>query len=200
MNAVELIAQVRADGVELAVRGGALVLKGSPDVLERWSGPVKAAKPALLEALGGQRELGELAASSLALTEKEGAVDSAEVHDSPADDTEAEAAELRYAYEERVGIRIYDAGYTRREAERLAFCEIIEQWCERHTLRLPPGSCAGCGEPLADGALDLPNGARVHWEHDREFKCLIAYGFRRKRRAVEALAALGLQPPEGWGT
>jgi len=203
MNAAELIAQVRADGAELAVRGGALVLKGSPDALERWSGPLKAAKVAVLEAIGGQcelGELGELAASSLALAEKEGAGDSAEVHDSPPDDTEAEAAELRCAYEERVGIRIYDAGYTRHEAERLAFCEIIEQWCERHPLRLPPGSCAGCGEPLAAGALDLPDGARVHWEHDREFKCLIAYGFRRKCRAVEALALRGLQPPVGWGT
>jgi hypothetical protein len=196
MNAAELIAHVRADGAELAIRGGALVLKGSPDALKRWSAPLKAAKPAVLEALSGQRELGEhgeLAASSLVLAEKDGAGDSAEVHDGPLD-------ELRYAYEERVGIRIYDAGYTRREAERLAFGEMIEQWCERYPLRLQQVSCAGCGEPLAAGTLELPDGARVHWERDQEFECLIAYGFNRKRRAVEALARRGLQPPVGWGT
>jgi hypothetical protein len=204
MNAAELIAQVRADGAVLTVRGGALVLKGSPDALERWAGPLKAAKPAVLAVLSGQRELGEhgeLAASSFALaeSESEGAGDSAEVHDSPPDGTEAEAAELRYVYEERVGIRIYDAGYTRREAERLAFGEMIEQWCGRHPLPLRPEICAGCGVPLAAGGLNLPDGARVHWEGDHVFDCLIAYGVGRKRRAAKALALCGLQPQLGWG-
>jgi hypothetical protein len=202
MNAAELIAQVRADGAELAVRGGALVLKGSPDALERWSGPLKAAKPAVLEALGGQRELGEhgeLVAPSRLSAEREAVVARADVHDDMPDCREAEAADLRHAYEERVGIRLYDAGYTRHEAERLAYGEIIEQWCDRHPLRLQPGSCAGCREPLATGGLELPDGARVHWEQDQDFRCLIAYGFRRKRRAVEVLALGGLKPPIGWG-
>jgi hypothetical protein len=198
MNAAELIAQVRADGAELAVRGGALVLKGSPDALERWSGLLKAAKSAVLEALGGQRELGEhgeLAAPSKLSPERGAVVTRADVHDDIPDCSEAEAVELRYAYEERVGIRLYDAGYTRHEAERLAYGETIEKWCERHPLRLQPGSCAGCGEPLATGALELPDGARVHWERDQEFRCLIAYGFKRKRRAVQALAVMGIVPP-----
>jgi hypothetical protein len=40
----------------------------------------------------------------------------------------------------------------------------------------------------------LPDGARVHWKRDWEFTYLIAYGFVRKRRAVAALPAFGLQP------
>jgi len=203
MNAVELIAQVRADGAVIAVRGGALVLKGSPEALERWSGPLKAAKPAVLAVLNDQREFGEpreLAAPSKPFAERMGAGAQADVHDELPACMEAEAVELRYGYEERVGIRLYDAGYTRHEAERLAYGETIEQWCERHPLRLQPGRCAGCREPLATGGLELPGGARVHWEQDQDFGCLIAYGFRRKRRAVAALARCGLHPPVGWGT
>jgi hypothetical protein len=201
MNAAELIGLVRAAGAELAVRDGALVLKGPTAAVERWCGPLRAAKPAVLAVLNNQRELGEpreLAAPSKPSAERRGAGAEADVDDLPAC-MEAEAVELRYGYEERVGIRLYDAGYTRHEAERLAYGEIIEQWCERHPLRLQPGSCAGCREPLATGGLELPDGARVHWEQDQDFRCLIAYGFRRKPRAVEVLALGGLQPPVGWG-
>ncbi len=54
--------------------------------------------------------------------------------------------------------------------------------------RTCPGLCAGCGDPLAADALDLPDGARVHWERDQEFTCLIAYGFAESVGG-EALAA-----------
>ena len=203
MNAAELIALIRAAGAELAVRGDALVLKGPPAAVERWSGPLRAAKPAVLAVLSGQREPGEhreLVGPSKLSAERRVVGAQVDVRDDLPECTEAEAVELRSAYEERVGMRLYDAGYRRHEAERLAYGETIEQWCERHPLRLKPGSCAGCHEPLATGALELPDGARVHWQHDQEFRCLIAYGFRRKRRAVEALAMCGLQPPVGWGT
>jgi hypothetical protein len=202
MNAAELVALVRDAGAQLVVRDGALVLKGPPEAVERWSGPLRAAKPAVLALLSSHRELGELrehAPPSNPLAERRGSTARADFHDSLPDHVDAEAVDLRYAYEERVGIRVYDAGYTRREAERLAYGEIIEQWCQRHPFQLHPGSCAGCDELLATGALELPDGAFVHWERDQEFRCLIAYGFRRKRRAVEALALRGLHPPVGWG-
>jgi hypothetical protein len=204
MNAAELIALVRDAGVRLAVRDGALVLKGPSDAVGRWSGPLRAAKPAILALLNSHRELGELrehAAPSNPSAERggRGSTAQADFHGGLPNHTDAEAVDLRYIYEERVGIRLFDAGYSRREAERLAYGEIIEQWCERHPLHLDQGSCAGCGEPLATGALELPDGARVHWEQDQDFRCLIAYGLRRKRHAVEALALRGLQPPLGWG-
>jgi hypothetical protein len=104
----------------------------------------------------------------------------------------------REMYEERAAIRQYNGGYRRDVAERLAWGEVIEIWCDRIALKHPPDTCAGCGEVLAGDSLDLPGGARIHWEPSREFTCLIAYGFARKRRAVEALAALGLVPPSGW--
>jgi hypothetical protein len=202
MNAAELVALVRDAGAQLVIRDGALVLKGTPEAVERWSGPLRAAKPAVLALLSSHRELGELrehAPPPNPSAERRGSTARADFHDGLPHHMDAEAVDLRYAYEERIGIRVYDAGYTRREAERLAYGEIIEQWCQRHPLQLHPGSCAGCDELLATGVLELPDGARVHWERDQEFRCLIAYGFRRKRRAVEALALSGLQPPVGWG-
>ena len=91
-------------------------------------------------------------------------------------------------------------GYRRDVAERLAFGEAVEAWCRRHPQPHDPEICAGCGQPLAGEALDLPDGSRVHWERHREFACLIAAGLRRKARAVKALAAMGLALPPGWRT
>jgi hypothetical protein len=113
---------------------------------------------------------------------------------------ELEGADWREMYEERAAVRQYCGGYHRDIAEWLAWGEVIERWCELHPMSQQPGICAGCSELLGGVALDLCDGARVHWERRREFACLIAYGAERKRRAVEALAALGLQPPMGWGT
>ena len=79
-----------------------------------------------------------------------------------------------------------------------AFCECIEAWCRLHPLLHDPTICAGCRQQLADDVLDLSDGSRVHWERHREFACLIAAGFRRKERAVAALAVIGILPPFGW--
>lgn len=102
---------------------------------------------------------------------------------------------LRDWFEERAAIRQFEGGYSRDMAERLAYGELVEAWCESHPIAHDRWRCAGCGESLTGEALDLPDGARVHWERQREFACLISYGFMRKRRAPEALATLGLSPP-----
>ena len=100
-------------------------------------------------------------------------------------------------YEERAAIREFDAGYPRPMAERLAFNETVDRWHRLFGARPDPARCAGCGE-LVSGreVLQLPGGARVHV--DSEYVCLIEYGRRWRRSAIEALAALGLIPPEEW--
>ena len=113
----------------------------------------------------------------------------------PADPTEA--ANLRELYEERAAIRQHDGHWPRDLAERLAFAECVEDWCRRHPLLHDTAICAGCGETLAGERLVLADGAAVHF-HGQQFDCLIGYGFARKRRAVKALAAMGLAPPPGW--
>jgi hypothetical protein len=108
------------------------------------------------------------------------------------------STDWRELYEGRAAIRQFDAGYSKASAERLAFGECIERWCEQHPQPVDRRFCAGCGHMLGGDALDLADGTRVHFEPHREFGCLIAYGMARKRRAVMALAALGLTPPKSW--
>jgi hypothetical protein len=104
----------------------------------------------------------------------------------------------RELFEERAAFRQFEAGYRPEVAEHLAFGEVVEGWCRRYPQPYDPDICAGCGQPLAGNALDLPDGSRVHWERHREFMCLIDAGLRRKERALAALAAHGLLPPAGW--
>lgn len=107
-----------------------------------------------------------------------------------------ESADWIAFYDERAAIRQYDAAYDREMAERLAFGECIEAWCERHPVRHDPALCAGCGRRLGGDALDLADGARVHWA-DGDFICLMKHGHRRKRRALNALLDYGLRVPAG---
>lgn len=80
--------------------------------------------------------------------------------------------------------------------DRVAFSETVEAWCVEHRTEHDPNHCAYCGEPVVGrGSLKLADGAVVHLE---DFTCLIAYGRARRERAVDALAAMGIQPPEGW--
>jgi hypothetical protein len=117
--------------------------------------------------------------------------------------SEAFAAPIDWSYwrdrfEVRTSIRQYDAGIPRGTAERLAFGECIEEWCRSNPDPPDAQHCGGCGKVLGTHVLDLPDGARVHFEPEREFGCLIAYGLSRKRRAVMALALLGVLPPASW--
>jgi hypothetical protein len=122
--------------------------------------------------------------------------------------TDNEAADLRDLYEERAAIRQYDGYYTKQEAERLAWGEVINEWRCRHWGRssLSPTAnsansadrsstvCVGCSELLAETeAFDVGDGNRVH-DHP-EFQCVIAYGKRWQGAAEKALAAAGLVPP-----
>ena len=108
----------------------------------------------------------------------------------------ADATDWRELFEERAGIRQHDAGFQSSIAERLAWGELIERWSEGHPMSLSSEVCAACNQPLETVFLELPDTARVH--RDGDYRCLIAYGEMRKRRAVTALAALGLTPPPGW--
>jgi hypothetical protein len=100
-------------------------------------------------------------------------------------------------FQERAAIREFEGRRSRDLAERLAYAEILEAWCSRHPQQFIPGICAGCRQPTGHLGLNLPDGTRVHFE-GTNYQCLISYGASRKRRAVEALAGLGLMPPIGW--
>jgi hypothetical protein len=106
----------------------------------------------------------------------------------------AEAPDWRDLYEERAAIREYDGGYSRPEAERLAWGEIQNRWHAQHRGPARPEICGGCRQPIGEAkALDLIDGDRVHV--DTANACLIRYGITWRTEATRALMALGLMPP-----
>jgi len=100
----------------------------------------------------------------------------------------------RALYEERAAICEFDGGYTRNEAEALAWGEIENRWHLEHGHRVPRDLCAGCRRPIgASEALDLIDGNRVHLTNSNF--CLLQHGNRWRANATRALLALGLRPP-----
>jgi hypothetical protein len=98
-------------------------------------------------------------------------------------------------------IRTIDWGlssrWTKVEAERLAYGELLDEWRKLHGRRWPAWQCAGCDEPIGGpSALVLADEYRVHFDEERE--CLIRFGRRWRSEAAAALEAIGLDPPAGF--
>ena len=107
---------------------------------------------------------------------------------------ERTAADWRDLYEERAAIRQYEASYSRQEAERLAWGEVVNEWHMTHGERTPRDHCAGCLKPIDGGekALDHADGTRTHMADG--FGCITKYGDRWRGAAEKALAGMGLVP------
>lgn len=92
-------------------------------------------------------------------------------------------------------MRQYDGGYSRDEAESLAWGELQNRWHMARGERVSRVFCAGCRRPIGgEEALDLIDGNRVHLA---TLDCLIRHGERWRRTATQALVRMGLQPPVG---
>jgi hypothetical protein len=92
--------------------------------------------------------------------------------------------------EDRVQERIR-LGWRRKPALSLVWGEAECIWHQRHSERPKPHQCAGCQGPLTDqAAMDLWDGASVHWDDAHGLDCLIFYGQRWRGAAAAGLAAL----------
>jgi hypothetical protein len=86
----------------------------------------------------------------------------------------AEAEYWRDFFDERAAHREFDGGYSRAEAERLAFGEMILEWHRRYGASPDPFRCAGCGDDMpSKGGMALSDGARVHFDAVRKVDCII---------------------------
>ncbi len=113
----------------------------------------------------------------------------------PADDTEW----WLDLFNERAVHREFDGGYSRAEAERLAFGEMLLEWHRRYGARPDPHRCAGCDDELpSKGDLTLCDGAVVHFDAVRGVDCIISYGQKWRGAAVAALNAIGICPPKSF--
>jgi hypothetical protein len=102
-------------------------------------------------------------------------------------------------FDERAAYREFDGGYSRAEAERLAFGEMLLEWHRRHGTRPDPHRCAGCGDDMPGQAgLVLCDSARVHFDAVHGVNCITAYGKKWRGAAVAALRQPGFDPPEGF--
>ena len=99
-------------------------------------------------------------------------------------------------YDERAAVAEYERGASQQEAEATAFEVCVVRWLDSH----PPSQdnldcCVHCGEQIAEfDAIPCLTGDGGHvWMHGQ---CHPAWTERRRKQAVEALAALGLS--FGW--
>lgn len=77
----------------------------------------------------------------------------------------------------------------------LAWGETLTEWHKAHGVPPPARLCAGCGQPLSGAsAMEVWDGGCVH--DSPAYACLIAYGRRWRAAAAEALAGMGITPPE----
>jgi hypothetical protein len=98
-------------------------------------------------------------------------------------------------FSERAAHREFDGGYSRVEAERLAWSEVELRWHLLYGECVPRNVCADCCEPFDDAeALDLIDGSRVHL--GRERRCLELWRQKWRAAATSGLQAIGLKCPE----
>jgi hypothetical protein len=96
---------------------------------------------------------------------------------------------------ERAAMR-EDSGAVRADADKAVFDELLWLWHAANPVEHAPGKCAACGTAFDPPILALPDGATVCDRPDH--LCLISYGNGRRMEAVNALAGMGIEPPQWW--
>jgi hypothetical protein len=94
-------------------------------------------------------------------------------------------------FDERAGVAEHDGGMSRNEAESLALECCIVEWLDRHPEPSSSGRCAWCGGTETTGSVVVPYGVQSQtWLHS---DCWTPWFQKRRRQAVAALAAMGIQ-------
>jgi hypothetical protein len=164
MSAVEALQAAQKEGVRLTIEGSDLVLDADTE------------PPAtVLDALSRHK------AGIVALLR-------------PANDGWS-AEDGRLFFDERAAIAEFDGGLSPPEAETQAFECCVAEWMNRNPQPSEPGRCAWCCErEYAEGSVVVPFGtdSRGHtWLHHR---CWSQWDQHRRKRAAEALVAMGIKP------
>lgn len=84
-------------------------------------------------------------------------------------------------------------GDTPVQAEGFAYGAAISEWHACGGTIPAPGTCAGCGGPVAGPLRNWPDGASIHGT-----ACSIRWVEHWHRKAAEGLLALGIEAPPGW--
>jgi hypothetical protein len=165
MNAIALIAEARAAGLSLNIGDGGRLKWTSAhpppgDLLARLH-ENKGVLIQALEAIGHRGDRGHRVG-------------------------DAERDRWRYLFEERAGIREFDGGLSRAEAEREALGDLVSMWRSENPLPASgPSACFHCGGQKPDIAVLAAAGHT--WLH---VECLGLMNESRQREAERAARAL----------
>jgi hypothetical protein len=97
---------------------------------------------------------------------------------------------------ERAGIREYDGGLARAEAENLAYIDCIGLYLRRHKPMWAGNECVACWQSIDEIPCDVLRCENNYWGFIH-VACEGPYRLVRIRRAMYALAALGVRDPKG---
>jgi hypothetical protein len=95
-------------------------------------------------------------------------------------------------FEERAAVAEFDGGLPRADAEAQAFECCIVEWLNRNPTPSAAGRCAWCGEAESRGAVVVPYGTEPGTHAWLHAECWPAWHERRRSRASEALAGMGI--------
>ena len=193
MIAVDLIAQAKADGLTLTVKGDRLNVKGPPDAVSRWIAPLKAAKPEVIAFLAP-------VAAGDAVAPACGVPRLRVLEQVAADPFEPPHSQSLGQWQRWHALLIQHKrklGHPADLAAGLGYGEAVNEWHKANGAAPPTDRCAGCGEPIGNPGTDpwnFPDGARLHPRTD----CAAVYGKAWHAAAAAALARLGIAAPAGW--
>jgi hypothetical protein len=176
MEVLTLLRKAREAGLTVSTEGNSLVIRGP-----------RRAEPVVLQ-------LAEKKAEVLA------ALARAEHSPQELDRSVSDPAWWRRHFNIRTIDRELSGFRSHREAELLAFNDLVVEWHKRHGMRPDPRCCAGCGDKLPDhvGLVVDRGGVRVHFDAARRDSCVIAFGSHWRGEAVAGLRALGIDAPSGF--
>ncbi len=101
----------------------------------------------------------------------------------------------RALFDERAGVAEHGGGLARVKAERQAFECCVVEWLNRNPQHSDSGRCGWCGKPDRNGHAVIPFGTESHgytWLHP---ECWSDWRQDQRKRAQQALAAVGLDAP-----
>lgn len=90
-------------------------------------------------------------------------------------------------FEERAGIRHFEGGFERNEAERLAFNDCVTEWMTRNPERNKPTLCAACGTGEKTNEPIVPFGTQRFGHSWLHHTCWPSWYEGRKQKARDFL-------------
>jgi len=192
-EAADLLTKIRRAGGDVRLVGcDRLKLVAPITLLPELAERVRAVKPLLLAVLADDTSAAQGDGEGVAYPWRNRATAQHSPPESSSDRYVSKAT-ADWLVRHREALAYWSLFHAPREAARLAWGEMENQWHQLHGERIAPHYCAGCGELIGGlPSLEVGHGNRVHIS---DLDCVILFGERWRAAATAALRVLGLDPP-----